>query len=258
MTYLKKGLLALLMILPLACKKPTDNIKIVVDTNIIKYTALIDVMDASSGGVPPGATISIGGSAASNIYEVSGKKIFTVVNGSITLGLGPSVAPTAGNPISFTVTTNASGYNPITQTITFTAGQMQQVVLVHLSRTAASTATTTSADGPTTSTGTTGSGTTAPVTNPAVSLNFTGTCANNSNIIIKPSLYVFYRVSGSGKAYQYLGYMNSGQITTTALAQGTSYDFQINYGGQNYTANQLIQQTNYSLTIDMGSACNNF
>ncbi|GAB2694504.1 hypothetical protein GCM10027037_17520 [Mucilaginibacter koreensis] len=245
MTYLKKGILALLLILPFACKNPTDNLKIVVDTNIIKYTALLHITDsADPGKAPANTTITIGGSAASNIYEASGKKNFTVVNGVITIGLGPAASPTAGNPLSCTVQISAPGYTTTTQTVTFTADQTQQVINIPLVKT----------------------GSTAPVVipppaptvNPDVSLDFTGTCSNKPDLLIKPSLYVFYRVNGSGAAYQYLGYMESGKITTKALALGKTYDFQITYGGQNYVVTQLIQQSGYALTLDMGTACNNF
>jgi hypothetical protein len=245
MTYFKQGILALLMILPMACKKPTENLKIVVDTNIIKYTALLHITDAADPNkAPANTTISIGGNAADDIYEVSGKKNFTVVNGVITLGLGPAVTPAPGNPVSCTVQVSAPGYNPTTQIINFTAEQKQQVINTTLVK-AGSTAPVVTPPA-------------APTVNPDVTLDFTGTCRNKPDLLIKPSLYVFYRVSGSGSAYQYLGYMESGKITTKGLASGTTYDFQITYGGQNYTVTQLIQQSNYSLTIDMGTACNNF
>lgn len=245
MTYFKKGIWALLMLLPLACKKPTDNLKIVVDTNIIKYTALIHITDSSNPSVvPSNISFSVGGSAANDVYEVSGRKNFTVANGNITIGLGPSVTPTAGSPVSCTVQVSAPGYVTQTQTVTFSAGQMQQVINVGLVRVGSVTP---PVNPPA-----------PPTVNPAVSLDFTGTCSNNSNIQIKPSLYIFYRENGSGAAYQYLGYMQSGKITTNALALGKTYDFQITYGGQAYTVTQAIQQSTYAITIDMGNACNNF
>lgn len=247
MTYLKRALLALVMIVPLACTKPTENIKLVVDTNIIKYTALVNVTDANTGAIPSGATIKIGGDAAADIYEVSGSKNIALVNGVVAVGLTPAVAPTAAKPINFTITISAPGYNTVSAPVTFTEGDMQEVVSVSLSKTSTSTASTVKGTRPATSS-----------SNPSVTLNFTGTCTNRSDVLVKPSLYIFYRVTGSGAAYQYLGYMTSGVINTTALAQGKSYDFQITYDGQNYTTTKLIQQTSYAVSINLGTACNNF
>ena len=245
MTTIKKMAFALLLLLPLACKKPTENLKIVVDTNIIKYTALIRITDAANPSVTPAnAAITISGPAANDVYEVSGKKNLTVVNGIITIGLGPSVTPEANSPISCTAQISAPGYVTQTQTITFTSGQMQQVLNMGLAK-PGSTAPVATPPPP-------------PTTNPAVTLDFTGTCANKKDLQIKPSLYVFYKVNGTNAAYQYLGYISSGKITTQALASGTIYDFQITYGGQAYTATQRIQQANYAINIDMGTACNNF
>jgi hypothetical protein len=52
--------------------------------------------------------------------------------------------------------------------------------------------------------------------------------------------------------------MDKGDITTTALAKGKTYDFQLTYGGKNYTTTQQINQSGYNLKVDMGTACNSF
>lgn len=241
-----KKLLLVLLLLPLACKKPTENLKIVVDTNVIKYTALIHVTDASNANVVlKSGTLSVSGDNAGDIYEISGNKQFNITNGVITIGPGPAAVPVADNPETYTVQIKIAGYNTVSKSITFTADQHQQVVNVVLSKT--------------------GTVNSAPVTQKplpvydAVSLNFTGTCSSRPDLVIRPSMYVFFRETGSGASFQYLGYLDSGNMTVTALEKGKTYDFQVTYDGQNYGTTQRINNASESLTINMGSAiCNNF
>lgn len=243
MPNIKKALLALLL-LAIACKKPTENIKIVVDTNVIKYTALIHVTDKSNPATSPkNATITIAGPDADNIYELSGKKQFKLAGGIITIGPGPAAVPTANNPRSCIVQIKAPGYVTVSQPVTFTVDEKQQVVDIVLARSG----TNTNSPPPP-----------APPVYDPVSLNFTGTCSTRSDLEIRPSMYVFYRETGSGNGFQYLGYMDKGNMTVTALAKGKTYDFQLTYGGQSYVVSQQINESSYSLKVDMGTACNNF
>ncbi|WP_121809124.1 PEGA domain-containing protein [Mucilaginibacter kameinonensis] len=241
-----KKLLFVLLLLPVACKKPTEDLKIVVDTNVIKYTALIHVTDASNPEVVlKSGTLSVSGDNADDIYEISGNKQLNISNGVIAIGPGPAAVPVAGKPETYSVQVKVPGYNTATKSITFTADQKQQVINVALSKT--------------------GSVNSNPVTQKplpvydAVGLNFTGTCSSRPDLVIRPSMYVFFRETGSGAAYQYLGYMESGNMTVTALEKGKTYDFQVTYDGQNYGTTQQINNESESLTINMGSAiCNNF
>jgi hypothetical protein len=234
--------MALIMCILSACKKPTEDIKIVIDTDVIKYTAMINVTDGQDGNpAPANSTITISGNAASNIYELSGKKNIQLSAGMVTIGLHPSITPAADQPISVIAEINAPGYNKESRQITFSAEKKQQVVNIQLTRT----------------------GSTAPpvVTPPLpvynnVSLTFTGRCANRIDVEIRPSVYVYFRNAGSNAAFQYLGYMDKGNISTNLLAQNASYDFQIVFGGETYKVNQKIEQTAYNLTIDMPAACN--
>ncbi|MEO3404466.1 hypothetical protein AAFN85_11235 [Mucilaginibacter sp. CAU 1740] len=244
MNYLKKALF-LLLLCPLACKKPTEDLKIVVDNNIIKYTALIHVTDAlNPSAALKNGTLTITGDNAGDLYEISGKKQFNIVNGVITIGPGPNAMPKDTSE-TYDVQVNVPGYNSLSKKITFTNGQMQQVVNVALTKVGNN------------STGTQ-PGKPLPV-NDQVTLNFTGTCAKRSDLVIRLSMYVFYRESDSGAAFQYLGYMDKGVITTTALETGKKYDFQVTYDGKAYNTSQLLAGTNESLSIAMGSEiCNNF
>lgn len=246
MLILKRGAFALLItLLWTACTKPTQDIKVVVDTNVIKYSALVQVSDAANGTNPPAnLSLAISGQDAASIYEISGKKNFNISNGIISLGPTPALEPTADKPVKFTATLSAPGYTTVTRDIQINAGQTQQVVSISMTKT-----------------GTTI--TTSPVATPTaeatvpVSLNFIGTCASKTNFELHPSIYIFYRVHGSASGYQYLGYMDKGSLTAQ-LVMGNTYDFRLTYNGVSYTLTQKIEQNSYTQTIDMGDVCNTF
>jgi|GEM_PF-3253147 len=241
---IKYSWIIILLLSVFACKKPTENIKLIVDTDILKYTAFIRVTDAATGNVPANAQITISGNAANNVYELSGKKNFNLVQGVVTIGLGPALTPTLANPVNCTVTITANGYVTTTKTITFTTDKSQQVINIQIAKTGS---------------------TTPPIIIPEpivyptpVALTFIGTCTNRRDFEIRPSVYILFRETGSGLPYQYLGYMDKGEITTTALGQGKTYDFQTTFNGEDHAVTQKIVNASYSLTLNMGNACNNF
>ncbi|TCC91936.1 hypothetical protein EZ428_09335 [Pedobacter frigiditerrae] len=231
----------LVMLTLSACKKPTENIKIILDTDVIKNTAMINVTDAQTGNSAPNdATITISGTQATDVYELSGKKDIKLSAGMVTIGLRPDIIPTADKPISIIVEINATGYNKQAKQVTFTAAQKQQVVNISITKT----------------------GTTAPpivIPPPPVynntTLTFVGKCPNRTDLEIRPSVYVYFKKTSSTGAFQYLGYMEKGNITTNLLALNETYDFQIVYGGETYRTSQKIEQTSYNLTIEMPAAC---
>lgn len=232
----------LLLLTLLACKKPTENIKVVIDTDIIKYTAMVNVTDAQTGNAAPAnATLTAVGENAQHVYELSGKKNIKLVQGMVTIGLHPNVVPSPQSPIRTTVEVAAPGYTTQRKEIIFTAERKQQIVPIGISRVG---------------------NTQPPIVVPPppvyqqVSLNFTGRCPNRADVEIRPSVYVSFRKTGSNAPFQYLGYMDKGVITTNLLALNESYDFQIVYGGESYQVSQLIAQSSYQLTIDMTAACN--
>jgi len=259
-------IIALLAIAATACKNPVEDVKIVVDMNIMKYSVLVHISD-ETGAVPQNISLTVGGNACNDIYEISGKKNFTVKDGVITLGLNPSVTPTTGKDVSFNISISATGYKSTVQSISFTSGTMQQVVNIIMEKPVSATAPVTTpvttpvatpVTTPTTSPATTPT-TTTVASSITVSLDFTGYCANRTNLQIRPSLYVFYREKGMGTAYKYLGYIKDGGIKTDKLSMGKTYEFQITYAGENYTISQLINQTSYTETFNMGSSvCSTF
>lgn len=240
----KKEITVFCILIIAACKNPTEDLKVVIDTDIIKYTALIHVADASNGGpAPANTTISISGPAASDIYEVSGKKDIRLSSGVVTIGLGPGRVPEPGQPANITVEISAPGYNKVLRQVSFTVEKEQQIVNIGLIKTGS---------------------TKPPIVVPpppvynSVTLNFIGKCSNRPDMEIRPSIYVFFRKAGTNNAFQYLGYMNKGNITTQYLAPGETYEFQIAFGGENYEVTQKIGMSNYTTAIDMGSACENY
>jgi hypothetical protein len=238
----KTGLLMMVVLFMSACKKPTENITLVIDTDILKYTALIHVTDGSNGGpAPSDASISVTGDAAGHVYELSGKKAIKLSAGVVTIGLSPNVAPATGAPIRVNLAVSASGYQTAVREVVFEADKKQQLLEIPLSKT----------------------GSTAPpvvlppptVYENTVSLNFTGTCPNRQDLKIRPSVYVFFRENGSVNGFQYLGYMEKGNINTRLLLLGKTYDFQIAFGGEAYVVTQKIEQLSYNLSLDMPAAC---
>jgi len=253
---LKTMLLGMLLLSAVACKSPTNDVKVVVDMNIMKYSALMRISD-TKGATPQNVSLSISGTSANDIYEISGKKVFTVKDGVITLGLNPSVTPTNAD-VNYSVVISAPGYKTLTQPMSFKNGVNQQIIAVTLQKSTDDSAPIVATPVPVTP---------APVSTPTspgapavtmVTLDFTGHCANRTNLQIRPSLYVFYRAKGA-TAYQYLGYMTDGHMETTALTVGNSYDFQITYAGENYNVSGVVDKTSYQETFSMGnSICNTF
>jgi hypothetical protein len=253
MVFLKRVAVAPIIIAMffMSCKSPTNNIKVVVDANVIKYSAMIYVTDAADGAtIPAGLTLTVSGANAGQVYELSGKKSFTFADGIIAIGPGPTLVPTMANPVEFMITIAAPGYKSITRQLQINAGEVQQVISISLAKT------TSEEPGGATVTTTPPNLNTAGTS--AVTLDFTGTCQNKSNFEFKPSNYIFYRISGTSAAYQYLGYMNKG-IITTPLVLDTTYDFKFVYNGQSYVVTQKVDATNYSETVDMGTTlCDTF
>lgn len=234
--------LAFVMIAMSACKNPTEDIKLIIDTDIIKNTALINVTDAQTGNAAPnGVAITILGADAVNVYELSGKKNIVLTNGMVTIGLHPDVVPTTDKPITVSAEISGAGYNKETKQITFTAAQKQQVVNIPITKTG---------------------NTAPPIVLPPLpvynttNLTFVGRCPNRNDLEVRPSVYVSFKKAGSSAPFQHLGFMDKGNITTNLLALNETYEFQIVFGGVSYKTSQKIEQTSYNLVIDMPEACN--
>lgn len=245
---LKTILLGMLLLSAAACKNPTTGIKVTVDMNIIKYSALVRTTDITTGLVVPGTTMTITGTNAASIYEISGKQVYTVADGNITLGLDPKFNIAAGNA-TYTINVTAPGYKTTTYAATFVNGTLQQTINLSIAPTAS------------TSTGGVYTPPTPVTTSTHFVLDFNGYCANKTNLNVRPSLYLYFRDHNAAgpNPYVQLGYMDQGHIETNYLALGKTYDFQITYAGTSYLVTQEIDVTSYTLTFNMGdSICNSF
>lgn len=88
-----------------------------------------------------------------------------------------------------------------------------------------------------------------------ISFAVEGVCANNSSVSIRPSFWVYYRETGQ-PWYRYLGYVYSGNGTTSKVELNKRYDFVTYFNGQRIEVlNQLVDQTNYDIQLELGSYC---
>ena len=122
-----------------SCRKPFDNINIVVEPQVIKYTALLKIVDASDGSEPSGSTVSFSGTNGSSIYDLAGKKTFTVNRGFVSFGLIPSKKPVVSSPVDVSVIISAPGYLSVSKPVSFTAGEFEQAIEVQLIKVSAPT-----------------------------------------------------------------------------------------------------------------------
>lgn len=80
----------------------------------------------------------------------------------------------------------------------------------------------------------------------------TGICTNNPNVVIQPSLPIFYKRTGTTN-WTYLGYMLNGSLTKYCGEYGT-YDFMTYYNNSALYANGVsITVPNPSFTFTLGS-----
>ncbi len=108
-------------------KKPTDNLVVRVNTDIVKYITTVQVGDAAKTGIVPGnVTVTAGGPDAQYVYSMFGKKNLIVgSDGLLQIAIDPLRVPSTGNPINFTLSISSAGYLPVTTTININAGQVR-------------------------------------------------------------------------------------------------------------------------------------
>ncbi len=94
-----------------ACPNPFKDLEIRVDTNVFKYTALVEVK-SSAGLSLDNATVTLKGADADKIYNTEGKKIFKISGGLLLLALDPQVTPSEGAPVKFSIDITADDYLP--------------------------------------------------------------------------------------------------------------------------------------------------
>lgn len=115
-----------------SCKKPLEDVEISVSPDVMKYTALLQVYDAADGSAPTGVTITFTGANAKDIYDLSGKKVFTPEKGFLPIGLAPSRKPVGSAAITVNALITAPGHLPVNKIISFKEGKFDQVLAVPL------------------------------------------------------------------------------------------------------------------------------
>lgn len=126
-------LIAMLGLLQITCKKPNTGLTFNIRSDVMKYTVLVRFVDPTTGAAPTGMhQLSITGDNASEIYEISGSKSFTVLGGQIPLGLDPNTVPAAGVPKKFNIVAVADGYLSVNIPVVMRENNFQQIITVNM------------------------------------------------------------------------------------------------------------------------------
>ncbi|WP_158825902.1 hypothetical protein [Mucilaginibacter lacusdianchii] len=116
-----------------ACKKPTDNINLIVNTSSLsKAPTLVRFVNAnasSNTSLPANITVSVNGTGAGLVQVDGGGTNFTAVNGLLPLSLIKAANPSVSNPVTFTLYASVAGYVPVSKTITLTGNTVSNVVI---------------------------------------------------------------------------------------------------------------------------------
>jgi len=115
--------LALMSALMYACKKPTDGINILIDSQPLSPApTMISFVNADSTSVnqPGDFTVNITGPGASLVQMVSGGTTFQASHGMLSLSLVKGTVPSLANPVIFTVTAQIAGFAPFVQNVVIT------------------------------------------------------------------------------------------------------------------------------------------
>lgn len=91
-----------------------------------------------------------------------------------------------------------------------------------------------------------------------VTLDVRGVCPNNPQVVIRPSMMLYYRPSGVGATYQRLERIWYGKASTSQLTVGRTYDFGASINGTWHDTTITVDKLNYDLDYDMGSYCDGF
>lgn len=122
------GVLTLVSVVTIRCKKPTDGIVVTVNTSdLFHYTALVQIVDAS-GAVPNNLSVEVTGTNAAAIYGIDGKKALSAPGGIIALAVHPKMEPAANAPLQFNLSITGPGYLPLIVPVTISTDQKSQII----------------------------------------------------------------------------------------------------------------------------------
>ena len=125
--------LLFISLIMIKCTDALKNVDITVNSDIFKYTALVDV-SSSSGESLDDATVTLSGADVSRIYNMDGYQTFKINGGVLSFAVDPNNPPTANSPIQFNVIIKKSGYSTINIPVIITpkdSSSLQYVVMVN-------------------------------------------------------------------------------------------------------------------------------
>jgi len=114
-------------ILTYACKKPTEGVKIIVNSNVLFPAPTVIKFanaDSTSANKLTNFAVTISGPGAQYVQMASGGTNFQASNGIMSIALTKDAHPSATNPISFTVSATLANFAPILQNITITEDKL--------------------------------------------------------------------------------------------------------------------------------------
>lgn len=130
------GFCALLSLVIYACKKPTEDLNVIIKTDALsKSPALVQFVNANTGSttaLPNTIKVSVSGPNADAVQTDDGGTNFTATGGFLSISLNRHTNPTPANPIVFTLSASVSGYAPVSKTVTVTNDSTQLKIVMPL------------------------------------------------------------------------------------------------------------------------------
>ena len=126
------GLIFLTLIYFISCKPNLPSP--IINPSVIKFKVKIRIVDVvNSSTVPAGAVISISGTDADKIFDISGSKTITIdPQGNATVGVDPNFRLTGNNVLKFNIDATASGYDPVSTPIMIDCSMLEQSVTLSM------------------------------------------------------------------------------------------------------------------------------
>lgn len=114
-----------------SCKRPTDNLKININPDLIKYVAMVEVKDMTTRkGITVNPKINFSGRDGEFVYSVDGTKKFKVQDGKFQIGIHPDIEPRSPlDTVKFTIELDGgNSYIPVSVEVNITKDQFTQQV----------------------------------------------------------------------------------------------------------------------------------
>jgi hypothetical protein len=132
-TTLAGSLGLLLLVVVNACKKPTEDVNLIINTSLLsKAPALIQFINAnpnSTTNLPASFAVTISGTGANLVQVDGGGTNFTAVNGLLPLTLTKNANPSPNNPVTYHIYASVPGFAPVSKTITVTGTKASAPVI---------------------------------------------------------------------------------------------------------------------------------